>query len=114
MQAVLRTGAHTRPALDAHERINGPSANFLVDRDGVARAGLRADTAQDALLHLVVDVPLEPARRRFGFDGVQRGLRLLEKRAEGHAPQFEASHECLPFRAADAGVDGQNDHVHVS
>ena len=72
-----------------------------------------ADSAQNALVHLDIDASTQANRLRFDHCGIHYGLGLLEQRAKGHTAQFKASHNPLPFRAADAGVDGQDDHVDI-
>ena len=113
MQARFRASAPARPALHASERVDGPATYRLIDHDGAGGAGLLAQAAQNAIIDLVVDMALQAGGRLLGLNGVKRRLRLFEERAERHPAQFEATHEFLPFRAADARINGQHDHVDV-
>ncbi len=93
---------------------NGSMAQVrsFLHRDGVGRAALGADAAQNARTASFSRGPLSPAGAGF-CSKVQDGLGLLEQRLQRHAAQFEASHIRLPFGAANARVDGQDDHVDV-
>ena len=60
----------------------------------------------------LIDVPFEARGSRFHSTGYWMVSGFLNRDAEGHLPSLKLPYR-LPFRAADAGVDGQDDHVDV-
>lgn len=105
---------NTAAALNTLEAVDRPAALSFVHLNGIARARLLANAAENAFLHINGYMTFESRCCFLLLYGVLNGFGLLEKTPEGHAPQLKTSHaDTLPFSAANARVDGEYDHVNV-
>ena len=77
-ETLLRTGRHTRAALDAGERIDSPLACLSVDSQCTGRTASLAHAAENALTDVVHHAPADALTEGLRCQRILRGHRRLE------------------------------------
>ena len=104
---------NTHRTLDAGESINDPCTCLFINSNSASGASPLAKAAENTIFDITDDLAFAMVTHRRLHRRIANGLGLGNERLECHSAQLECSHGGLPFRAADAGVNSEHNHVHI-